>query len=463
MYSVNIYDCGRAVVARKREPGCWSITRSPNASRRRVDGQASVPTAFGAPPNLRLLGSISNHSAMCAGQPGVAEKDGGLAAVLVAAELPPTMMGGTTLSDLQTRLTAGRSEFLASLKPHGLNVGQRQRLANAVSRSIKENLSSAPSTARKCRVATAAEAISAGHVALVTLTNSGYLAYTANCLTSLELVGEAPALSVYCADDGSHNALSADASMMRAVQQLVPLHEEALCGFLAWKEKGWPRLMWLKCEVMRRALAQHEFVVFTDGDIVYERPGAVAYCIERLLHHAEHSGLELLMQNDGLDDTNTHGWGLCAGFMAARSTPATLAAFTVDESILSPGWDDQRHLNAVRDRLNVEPLPLALFPNGQYWARHKESLGKEPRSHSPFLIHYNWVTGGEKRAWMESDGRWYVSRRWDGHQMLALDPCPGGDAGATASLAAASRSPAGSSVPGVQITDGAASRGRRYV
>ena len=98
--------------------------------------------------------------------------------------------------------------------------------------------------------------------------------------------------------------------------------------------------------------------------------------------------------------------------MVARSTPETRAAFTVSEASLDPNWDDQRHLNrlAAAKQLKVAALPLPLFPNGQYWRAHKKELAAaEP---GPFLVHYNWIVGKEKRRAMASDGKWLVDKRW---------------------------------------------------
>lgn len=267
------------------------------------------------------------------------------------------------------------------------------------------------------RFASAAEALSAGQVALVTLTNTGYLPFTANCQVSLDVVGEPVPLTVFCADGASFDRLRAanDAKGPHARKpMLVPMHEDALGTFLSWKQKGWARLMWLKCEAMRRALSTHEFVVFTDGDITYERRGAIAHCVEVLLGVGVGTGRrppELVIQNDGLVDDMSDGQGVCAGFMAARATPATLAAFTVNEETLTPGWDDQRHLNALRGKMGVHVLPLDLFPNGQYWQRHKERLARARPG--PLLVHYNWLMGAEKRDAMSAAGRWYVGKEWD--------------------------------------------------
>jgi hypothetical protein len=257
----------------------------------------------------------------------------------------------------------------------------------------------------------ASEAIEAGEVAFITLTNSGYLVYTANLLRTLHIANEPVPLTLYCADGKSFERLCEEHTTARGSPNEPPPRVERMDGerlpsFVAFKGGGWPRLMWLKCEAMRRALETHAFCAFTDGDIVYERSGAIEHCVDLLL---DLDSPELLMQKEGVDGKH----GACAGFMVARSTPETRAAFTVSEASLDPNWDDQRHLNqlAATGRLKVATLPLPLFPNGQYWAAHKEELAAaEP---GPFLIHYNWMVGAEKRRAMAIDGKWFVDARWE--------------------------------------------------
>ena len=107
-----------------------------------------------------------------------------------------------------------------------------------------------------------------------------HVADTANCLRSLQLVGEVLPLTVYCADDLSLELVQASGL---AAGDVVPMHEEELGAFCAWKERGWARLMWLKCEAIRRALEAHSFVIFTDGDIVFQRAGTVrSACLSSL-------------------------------------------------------------------------------------------------------------------------------------------------------------------------------------
>jgi hypothetical protein len=324
-----------------------------------------------------------------------------------------------------------RVGFLAQLRRLGVEtVGGRQRLANALGKAARVPVDApepsltvgqrlrlrlerqqapemgpavaAASPAAKARHASGTQAIAAGDVALATLTNTGYLSYTLNLLHTLRAVGEPLAPTVYCADSALHAQLLAARAVPAA--QLEPLHEEALGAFCSWKERGWARLMWCKCEAIRRSLASHAFVVFADGDIAFERRGAVAHCVDQLLA----SESDVLMQNDGLADAVGYD-GLCAGFMAIRSTPATRAVFELDPARLDPLWDDQKYLNALftSGRLRVGVLPLALFPNGQYFLRHTSALNRAMPG--PFLVHFNWIIGKEKRKVMKAHGRWFVS------------------------------------------------------
>jgi hypothetical protein len=108
--------------------------------------------------------------------------------------------------------------------------------------------------------------------------------------------------------------------------------------------------------------------------------------------------------------------GLCAGFLAVRSTPAAVALFTVDEARLADrSWDDQRYLNNVLTSaappLRHRVLPLTLFPNGQHWRQHHARLARE--APGPLLVHFNWYVGAEKREAMERHGRWYVGGEYD--------------------------------------------------
>ena len=54
----------------------------------------------------------------------------------------------------------------------------------------------------------ARDAIAKGAVAFITLTNLGYISYTANLLSTLHVTGEKVPLTLYCADGNSFSRLS---------------------------------------------------------------------------------------------------------------------------------------------------------------------------------------------------------------------------------------------------------------
>ena len=110
------------------------------------------------------------------------------------------------------------------------------------------------------------------------------------------------------------------------------------------------------------------------------------------------------------------GFGLSTAFMAVRSTPATKAAFDVDVASVTPGWSEQRHVTSwMYGRVNHGALSVSLFPNAQYWPKNKarfQSTNMLTRA-KPYLVTFNRLERMEKRAFMETDGRWLVGDAWD--------------------------------------------------
>ena len=74
------------------------------------------------------------------------------------------------------------------------------------------------------------------------------------------------------------------------------------------------------------------------------------------------------------------------------------------------GWDDQVYINAVRDQLKIKTLPLAMFPNGRYYyANFPLKRISIIRRSEPYLIHFNWVYGGDaKKQKMIEFKKWFV-------------------------------------------------------
>ena len=125
------------------------------------------------------------------------------------------------------------------------------------------------------------------------------------------------------------------------------------------------------------------------------------------------TGVDILMQNNGLSDSGDDGHGLCAGVMAIRSTPATRDIFDLRAVPVERAWDEQRHLGRwlSAGSVRVGAMPLPLFPNGQYFARHlapdaaAPPGGRPAAAAAPLLVHFN-LLGDDKRAAMRAFGRW---------------------------------------------------------
>lgn len=65
------------------------------------------------------------------------------------------------------------------------------------------------------------------------------------------------------------------------------------------------------------------------------------------------------------------------------------------------GWDDQVYVNSIRDKLKYKKLPLHLFPTGNYYYRFYNTI-------QPYLIHFNWVVGHEKKNRMKKHNKWFI-------------------------------------------------------
>jgi hypothetical protein len=47
-------------------------------------------------------------------------------------------------------------------------------------------------------------------------------------------------------------------------------------------------------------------------------------------------------------------------------------------------------------------LPLKLFPSGNYYYTYSDMIDQ------PYLIHFNWVGGDEKKIRMAKYNKWYI-------------------------------------------------------
>lgn len=230
-------------------------------------------------------------------------------------------------------------------------------------------------------------------ISFITLTNNGYIDYTLNCLKSLEKVNS-PILPVcYCLGEQAHKTLQEHG------YESVLLPNDSSndsSEFQSFKSNAWHKITFKKIEVIYLNLVKYKYVLYTDGDIIFNNPEFYKYIIEHMGQN------DLFIQNDTeLDNSNKV---LCTGFMFIKSNPRTLKLFNPKQIIkhaMNSKWDDQAYINSIKRYLKFSKLPLDLFPNGQYYYKNSDKL-------TPMIVHFNWVIGHVKKDKMQEYGKWYL-------------------------------------------------------
>ena len=227
-------------------------------------------------------------------------------------------------------------------------------------------------------------------MAFITLTNSGYIDYTRNCLKSLERIGSTTPLHTYCIGKDGYKTLT------DAGYPCTLIDEEQFSGFQTFRKGCWSNIVHMKFKIIYENLLKYDTVCFTDGDIVFEHADFYKYLTDNL------GDKDMLVQSEALEDHVTNI--ACSGFMFIKSNPATLAFFDPKKTIMNAnkaGWGDQVYVNANRHQLKHNLLPLKLYPNGRYYYKNSETI-------KPYMIHFNWLVGHTKKTKMKKHGKWYL-------------------------------------------------------
>lgn len=235
-------------------------------------------------------------------------------------------------------------------------------------------------------------------VSLISLTNYGYYNITLNCLASLKRLNFLCPFKIYCIDNKSHAYLT-DILHDNDSTEIVPLgnifEEGSSCG-----DKNWSKVTLLKLCAIRKELDTLPFVLFTDGDIVFEDSRFITYCYEKML---QNDTLDILCQTEyNFNERNpekSQRSDICTGFMFIRSNEKTKKFFEVEETYPN----DQFYVNKHRNLINYELLLPELFPNGSYYYSQYKSGDTKP-----FMIHFNFVKLNQKKNQMQKYEKWYL-------------------------------------------------------
>ena len=226
-------------------------------------------------------------------------------------------------------------------------------------------------------------------IAFITLTNDGYIEYTENCLKSLEKINSNVNLKCYCIGKKGYEYLT------NKKYNCVLIDEEENNNFQVFRKGNWSNITFNKFVIIYENLLKYKYVCITDGDIVFENNIFLQYLLKNI-------GLnDLLIQTEYIDNKNDV---LCSGFMFIKSNSNTLNFFNpkyIEHKKNTIGWDDQIYVNNNKDKLKYKMLPIQLFPNGKYYYDNNNIK-------TPYLIHFNWIIGHEKKEKMLKYGKWYL-------------------------------------------------------
>jgi hypothetical protein len=229
-------------------------------------------------------------------------------------------------------------------------------------------------------------------LAFITLTSSGYIDYTRNCIKSLKKCGVTHPLQVYCVGREGYDKLRNEGH-----SHVEWIDNEKISGFHVFLQGHWGDITFQKFVVIHQCLKKYKYVCFTDGDIVYENKDVLEYCMREIGDH------DMLIQNDSNLMTDEDYSELCTGFMFIQCTPTTLRLF--DPELIAARrhnlhWNDQVCMNEIKHLFRYKVLPFELFPNGHYYCNRGAK--------NPMMIHFNYRVGHAKRDTMEKYQKWYL-------------------------------------------------------
>lgn len=230
-------------------------------------------------------------------------------------------------------------------------------------------------------------------IKFITLTNTGYVDYTLNCLESLKRIDFEFLPRCYCIGQKGFETLTG------LGYDCVLIDDEKNSNFQIFRKGNWSNITYKKFLIIHENLLLHNYVCVTDGDIVYENKIFMDYLLEQIEDN------DILIQDD--KDPKCPKFNVCSGFMFIKSNIKTLELFNpknVENDKDKKGWDDQVYLNKIIRKLKYKLLPQEFFPNGAYYYLNSKKI-------NPYLIHFNYVIGKAKKDKMIKYNKWFVEKK----------------------------------------------------
>ena len=229
----------------------------------------------------------------------------------------------------------------------------------------------------------------------VTFTNKGYINYTANLISSIKQNKININLDVYCLDQDSFKYFSSTGLNTKLIDS--SLYNQQFSKFEQQNSSEFYKIVYFKFFCINDLLKTSEYVLFLDGDIVAKKDFSKKV-------FDEINGFDIVAQSnksphdDNIDEINS-------GFILFKSSKKVLKYVNPDRFSLKKfskfKFHDQTYLNNIKSKFNYKLLDLNDFPNGAHYKIYKNQI-------DPYIIHYNYILGHEKKSQMVSDGNWYL-------------------------------------------------------
>lgn len=249
--------------------------------------------------------------------------------------------------------------------------------------------------------------LTASHIyemwSVVTVANFGYMPYVENLCESIRRAGIEWQLTVLCMD----------AKCVEYCKEHNIPHEACVTSapseYQSWASsfQDFNNTVFQKLTCLRQYLQKHPdvtYCVYLDGDIIVFKD-FLPYLKDN------YSGYDWVFQcdqNGGICSSQDQCPYMCSGFMVMKNNPFVLdilnySKYAKDITAFST---DQHYLNlAVRQihkmQIRITTLPKHLFPNGS-------QLPSLPPA--PFILHYNYLIGAEKKKRMIENGHWITEK-----------------------------------------------------
>jgi hypothetical protein len=231
-------------------------------------------------------------------------------------------------------------------------------------------------------------------IKFITLTNTGYIDYTLNCLESLNRIKSSFIPHSYCVGEEAYNILK-----NKGYDCTLINNDETVQKFQTFGYRNFHDITYYKFPIIYENLQKYDYVCFTDGDIVYENNTFMDYLINNIEDN------DLIVQSEG-----HHSGDVCTGFMLIKSNEKMIQLYDCvseegKKKYMECAFDnnDQSYFNKfVKPYCSFQALSLRKYPNGN--AFYKDTTRRE----TAVLVHFNWVKGHLKMAKMKEHRMWLL-------------------------------------------------------